>query len=342
MPIETVQRFIHVTTRKNQLVMRNIDRLWLIGQQATTDQDILDALHPWKDHKDLYFYNNLPRLLFVCGVLTCLFGWLIHHYIPFFLSFMGGLGCCFLAYLTYESRQPIDDVIAFLEERIMYLRYELNFNTAPAHIGSTASSLLVISKLRQSFPLFTQGNKANDFVQFASTLWLDEHDRQHQVMLFQYHYVNEVAIHGIDTEKHKLIETHKDQWGVFVFQIEAQGFAASNKHDDFPAPYTKRWRSSDIGVNQKIYIAGYDEHQLARSISPSMTLKLSDFFQQFSGDIIYHFQENMLCFCGDRDLFKISAQKKDIRDISTLRGHLRTLRMPEYEKFRQSMLNLIA
>lgn len=59
MPIETVQRFIHVTTRKNQLVMRNIDRLWLIGQQATTDQDILDALHPWKDHKDLYFYANL-------------------------------------------------------------------------------------------------------------------------------------------------------------------------------------------------------------------------------------------------------------------------------------------
>lgn len=65
----------------------NVARLWTIGQQAKSDQDILDALHPWNDNKELYFYNNLPRLLFISGVLTCLFGWGYSCYIPFYFKF---------------------------------------------------------------------------------------------------------------------------------------------------------------------------------------------------------------------------------------------------------------
>ena len=120
--------------------MHNVARLWTIGQQAKSDQDILDALHPWNDNKELYFYNNLPRLLFISGVLTCLFGWVIHHYIPFILSFSTGALCCFLAYLIYESDEPINEVIAFLEERIMLLRYDLHFNKMPGHITTTSNS----------------------------------------------------------------------------------------------------------------------------------------------------------------------------------------------------------
>jgi len=73
-----------------------------------------------------------------------------------------------------------------------------------------------------------------------------------------------------------------------------------------------------------------------------MTLKLSDFFQHYTGNVVYHFDENMFCYMGDQDLFRTSRKRQSIHDISQLRGHLRTLTMPEYEKFKQCMLNLIS
>jgi hypothetical protein len=78
--------------------------------------------------------------------------------------------------------------------------------------------------------------------------------------------------------KSKIREIHKDQWGAFIFQMPALGFAASNKHHEFIPPYTQIWKTADILVSQNLYIFGYDQHQLARTISPSITLKLSDFF----------------------------------------------------------------
>ena len=341
MPIETVERLLHIRTKRNQHVMANITRLWKIGQQAQSAQDILDGLHPWRENKDLYFHNIIPRLLFIIGIVICLSGWIIHHYLPYPLSFTAGLLCCFVAYLIYESNEPIDEVISFLEERIMFLRYDLHFNQTPKHISSTSSTLLVMSKLKQTFPFFYQGNVSNELTQFASTTWHDG-EIEHQVMLFQYHYVDEFALYGIDSQKQKIKEIEKDLWGAFIFQMPALGFAATNKRNDFIEPYTQTWSTSDILVNQSLHIFGYDQQQLARSISPSMTLKLSDFFQNYSGDVVYHFQENMLCYLGDQNLFRVSRKKQDIHDISLLRGHLRTLTMPEYEKFKQSMLNLIS
>lgn len=341
MPIDTVQHFMHVTTRKNKQVMHNVSRLWTIGQQATSDQDILDALHPWNDSKELYFYNNLPRLLFISGVLTCLFGWIIHHYIPFIVSFTLGALCCFLAYLIYENDDPIDEVIAFLEERIMLLRYDLHFNKMPGHMAATSNSILVMSKLRQAFPLFSQGNASNEIVQFAATTWHDG-ETEHQVLVFHYHYIDKISFFDSKGNQQKITEKHTDQWGVFIFQMPPLGFAASNKHDQFAYPYHQKWQSSDILVNEKIGIFGSEQHQLARIISPRQTLKLSNFFEYYNGDLIYHFQENLFCYCGDQNLLQISHRKREIRDISTLRGHLRTLTMPEYEKFKQSMLKFIS
>ncbi|WP_445114988.1 hypothetical protein [Acinetobacter sp. WZC-1] len=341
MPLHTIQRLLHIRTGKNQQVMRNIARLWDIGQQAQSHQDILDALHPWMESKHLYFYNNLPRLLVMGGVLTGLFGWLIHDYLPYPLSLLAGLLCCFLAYLMYESDDPIEEVILFLEQRMMMLRYNLQFNRTPGHLSATSSPLLVLSRLKQAFPLFSKGNVSNDMLQFASGCWHDG-TTEHQLMLFQYRYVNELAIHTTSHTRQRIRQTQRDQWGAFIFQMPALGIAASNKHDAFIAPYTQRWQTSDILANQQLHIFGLDPHQLARTISPSLTLKLSDFFQQYSGELIYHFQENILCYIGDQDLLRMSGKKREIRDISMLRGHLRTLTLPEYEQFRQSMLNLIS
>jgi hypothetical protein len=254
---------------------------------------------------------------------------------------LAGLLCCFAAYLIYEPSDPIDEVINFLEQKIMLLRYDLHFNKTPTHISTTSNTLLVMSRLKQTFPFFAQGNVSNEIEQFASTVWFDG-EQEHHVMLFQYHYIDEFSLPNSQGEKQKIREIHKDQWGAFIFQMPALGFAASNKHHEFTPPYTQRWKTADIMVNQNLYIFGYNQHQLARTISPSITLKLSDFFQQYSGDIVYHFEENMLCYMGDQNLFRIARKKQSPQDISALRGHLRTLTMPEYEKFKQSMLNLIS
>lgn len=341
MPIETVERLLHYRTRKNQHVMRNIARLWEIGQQAQSAQDILDGLHPWGESKDLFFYNVIPRFLFILGIATALIGWFFHPFIPYPLVLLAGLLCCFAAYLIYEPSDPIDEVINFLEQKIMLLRYDLHFNKTPTHISTTSNSLLVMSRLKQTFPFFAQGNVSNEIEQFASTVWFDG-EQEHHVMLFQYHYIDEFSLPNSQGDKQKIREIHKDQWGAFIFQMPALGFAASNKHHEFTPPYTQRWKTADIMVNQNLYIFGYNQHQLARTISPSITLKLSDFFQQYSGDIVYHFEENMLCYMGDQNLFRIARKKQSPQDISALRGHLRTLTMPEYEKFKQSMLNLIS
>ena len=343
MPINTVERLVHIRTKRNQQVMRNIARLWDIGHQAQSAQEILDGLHPWGEVKDLFFHNILPRLLFAIGIITIIFGCLMQHYLPlsFLTSLLAGLFCCFWAYLIYEQSDPIDDVIQFLEQRIMLLRYDLHFNQTPRHIAATTNTLLVMSRLKQNFPLFSQGNMSNEIRQFASTTWQDG-AQQHHVMLFQYHYVDEFSLPNSKGEKHKIQEIHKDQWGAFIFQMPALGFAASNKHGTFIAPYTQPWKTADILINQKLNIFGCDQHQLARTITPSITLKLNDFFQQYRGDVVYHFEEKILCYMGDQNLFYIPRKKQNIQDISQLRGHLRTLTMPEYEKFKQSMLNLIS
>ncbi|SUV30166.1 Uncharacterised protein [Acinetobacter haemolyticus] len=72
-----------------------------------------------------------------------------------------------------------------------------------------------------------------------------------------------------------------------------------------------------------------------------MTLKLHDFFQHFKGDLIYHHQEQILCYVGEQNLLQTTSKRDQINDIPALRGHLRTMTMPQYQRFQELMLNLI-
>lgn len=340
MPIDTVQQILHLRSKKNQQVMDNVARLWEIGRRATSAQDILDALHPWGKNQELFFHNAVVYLLIIIGMLSLVVGWFLHPYLPYAFSILAAAICFFIAYLSYESENPITEVIQYLEQQILLHRYHLSFNKTPNSFSVPQHPLLMIAKLKQTFPLFSQGNISNEIAQFASTTW-HEGQTEHQVMLFQYHYVRKLSIRGFDADEQENKQVHKDQWGIFIFQMPALGFAASNRQNKFIEPYTQTWLSSDILVNQNLYIFGYDQHQLAKTISPSLTLKLSDFFQDYSGDIIYHFQENIFCYMGPKNLLSLPKQRQKIKNISTLRGHLRRLTLPEYEKFKQSMLNLI-
>ena len=341
MPIDTVEQALHIRRKKNAQVFRNIARLWEVGQKSHSDQDLLDALHPWRDDHSLRFFNVLPYLLGIVSVCTLVFGYFLHPHVQYIFSLFAAFLTGFLAYLLYEPEEPLTQVITYLEQRMTVLRYGLQFQQLPAYLPIQAQPLLVISKLKQFFPLFNRGTESNEITQYASTTWHDG-TTEHQVLLFQYHYVNELPIFQEENSNQKIAkEIHKDLWGAFIFQIPISGIAVSNKRSRFFEPYTSSWQSSDILINQELNIFGLDQHQLAKEISPSLTLKLNDFFQHFTGDLIYHHQEQILCYVGAQNLFQTASKRSDIDDISALRGHLRTMTMPQYHKFQQLMLNLI-
>ncbi len=342
MPIDTVEQALHIRRKKNAQVFRNIARLWDIGQKSHSDQDLLDALHPWREDHGLRFFNVLPYLLAITSMSTLIFGYFLHPHIQFIWSFLEAFLTGFLAYLLYEPKEPLTQVINYLEQRMTVLRYGLQFQQLPAYLPIQAQPLLVISRLKQFFPLFNRGTESNEITQYASTTWHDG-TTEHQVLLFQYHYVSELPIFQEENSNQKIAkEIHKDLWGAFIFQMPASGIAVSNKRSRFFEPYTSSWQSSDILINQELNIFGVDQHQLAKEISPSLTLKLHDFFQHFTGDLIYHHEEQILCYVGEQNLFQTASKRSEIHDISALRGHLRTMTMPQYQKFQQLMLNLIS
>ncbi len=341
MPIDTVEQALHIRRKKNAQVFRNIARLWDIGQKSHSDQDLLDALHPWRDDHSLCFFNVLPFILGIVSVCTLVFGYFFHPHIQYIFSLLAAFLTGFLAYLLYEPKEPLTQVITYLEQHMTVLRYGLQFQQLPAYLPIQAQPLLVISRLKQFFPLFNRGTESNEITQYASTTWHDG-TTEHQVLLFQYHYVSELPIFQEENSNQKIAkEIHKDLWGAFIFQMPASGIAVSNKRSRFFEPYTSSWQSSDILINQELNIFGVDQHQLAKEISPSLTLKLHDFFQHFTGDLIYHHEEQILCYLGEQNLFQTASKRSEIHDISALRGHLRTMTMPQYQKFQQLMLNLI-
>ena len=141
MPIDTVQEALHIRRKKNAQVFRNIARLWDIGQKSQSDQELLDALHPWREDHGLRFFNVLPYLLAITSMSTLIFGYFLHPHIQFIWSFLGAFLTGFLAYLLYEPKEPLTQVINYLEQRMTVLRYGLQFQQLPVYLPIQAQPL---------------------------------------------------------------------------------------------------------------------------------------------------------------------------------------------------------
>ena len=75
MPINRVKHSLHLQAKTNRRVSHNIARLWEIGAQAHSQQDILDALHPWQAPIRLKFSNHLALFLAAIGLIFCCFNY---------------------------------------------------------------------------------------------------------------------------------------------------------------------------------------------------------------------------------------------------------------------------
>lgn len=61
MPLDSVKQSIHVRRRKNQVIFQNIARLWDLGHDAQSYQEVLDEICTWNAPISLRFENLLPR-----------------------------------------------------------------------------------------------------------------------------------------------------------------------------------------------------------------------------------------------------------------------------------------
>lgn len=341
MPIESVQHSLHVRRKKNERVFQNIARLWEVGRQAQSHQQLLDGLHPWNGPINLKFENNLALALGGCGLLLIAGIFIAPANIWMQSGVFFGALMLFWAYICYEQRKPLDEVIAYLEDQALAKKYQLAFQQQPQHISLPLNPLQFIAHLKGLFPLFHQGSLSNEIRRYASTLWEDEHGQQHPVLLFQYHYIDEVQMRDREGKPLKLMQVDKDLWGVFVFDVQSQGLAVTTSSKKFSTPYAHPWHSSDIRTNQRLNFYGCDPMQTAKLLSPGFVLRLADFFEQRQGDLLFHPQSQLLCYLGPYDLFQVSSKHTQITDISTLRGHLRTFRLNELEKLQHDLLQFL-
>lgn len=100
----------------------------------------------------LKFENVLPLLLAAAGLLFMLLIFIDPSNIWMKLGLISGLLMIFWAYISYEDKQPIDDVIEFLEQQTINKKYQLALHQQPQHISVPLQPVLFIAHLKRLFP----------------------------------------------------------------------------------------------------------------------------------------------------------------------------------------------
>ena len=344
MPINTIFQAMHIRSKTNRNVMQNIDRLYLISQTAQSPQQLLDALHPWKDNTDLYFHNAIPVILAIVGAILFLSSVFLSAFIPWSYGLVCALLCALISYLMYEPRKPIHAVIQHLEMKMKLLRFDIHYNQVPKIIATPSASKNLLNRLQLHFPMFNLGNHSNEFEHYAASTWQCPNGHTHSILLFKYHYSSEQFVPNGKIKADNLKISHTNLWGAFVFNIPPLGLAISNTRDSFFKPYVYSWKTSDIHLNKILKIYGTDPKQMAKHISPQLTLKLEALFLNNKVDLISHYNEHILCYISNKNIFSVRANRTidKIKNISDLRGYLRTLNMPHYTAFKSQLLDILS
>ena len=324
--------------KAEQRVTRNVARLWQIERDVKTEQDLLNALHPWHGKQNLKFNQQVCFLYALSGglILLCCF------LLKIKIGFVVGCILLILAYLNYHSDRGLNAVIQALEQKMIQVRYDLAFNHLPSHLPFSTQSLFLFNQLKQHFStLFSAHSSASYISRFASTNWqINQQDCP--VLLFEYVNIIEIKTHDEDGTKISWRKEEHRQWGAFIFKMPALGIAINNTKNPFKAPYQVPWNTSDIQMNEYLYIRGYDDLQLAKNLTPHRVVQFDQFFKQQTGDLIFHYEQDIACFLGLAPLFEMHSQHNDIKTISNLRGHLRTSRLLHYEQFKKQMITLLS
>ncbi|WP_374294995.1 hypothetical protein [Acinetobacter sp.] len=341
MPVNKIYERWHFHQRMNQKVAHNIEKLIDLYSTAKSKQAILDGLHPWRVSTNLRYNNLLSYFLLLCCAGSILFA-------SIFLYDHGGLlitvwllsiavGC--FAYLSVEHQSDVEGIINNLETLTFQYQYNVRFAHFPnfnTQAGMNPNYML--ARVRQGFASLNQGNAGNEIVDFAATSWqVQGHD--FPVLLFQYLALTEVEI---PTSKGEPItkQIRKNFWGACVFDMPNLAFCVSNERQKYER-YPISWTSSDAQFNRDFHLYGQQEFELAKNLTPSRILTLASQLDHMRGTLMFHDQMQAFCYISTQDIFQTRVRSKSIDDISQLRGHLRTLKAPHYERMQKSLQAII-
>lgn len=73
------------------------------------------------------------------------------------------------------------------------LRYGLKVSAVTSLSSNTSPTHFSLKQIKTTLSTFNRGNEANEITEFASVTWNDG-ITDHQVLLFKYHYVNNLPI----------------------------------------------------------------------------------------------------------------------------------------------------
>ena len=340
MPLDYFHGRWHFHQRMNKKISNNLERLSALIAQNPSKAEILDALHPWRTSPQLKYNNTFVILQFAVGLLLfligffCLFkfgGWSI-------LLILGGLGLCAFAYFSFETKSEIDLVIGQLSSQVFQDQYQVKLNQFPTIDKGLINNTYLLMRIRQGFDCLNEGNFSNSIESIASTEWeVDGH--LYPVLLFHYKFVDESIVRDPKNQtQRKKVTSHR--WGACVFDMPALAFVVNGTETNYPR-YPRRWTPSDIQFNQKYKIKGQQEFELAKNLTPPRILALGRSLDALRGTIMFHEEMNAFCYLSQQNIFSTQAPAKPITDISMLRGYLRTLRAPHYEKVKTHLSDII-
>lgn len=341
MPLEHLQERWHFHQRMNKKVWNNIHRLRNIALSNPSKQEVLDALHPWRLSISLRYNNTFSYLLLGISILL-LVGSTLYLYqtgLPLLLCWIVGIFLAAYALLSIDKQSEVEDVINLLQDSVFQSQYDIKFSEFPTIDQNIAmNQAYMLAKVTQGFPCLNEGNAGNEIAQYAATHWhIDGHD--YPVLLLHYIAVSEIVIRNQKGEEiRKRIETPR--WGACVFDMPALALVISSENVNYER-YPVRWTSSDIQFNQRFYLYGQQEFELAKNLSPLRTLTLANHLQHMKGRLVFHEQMQAFCYLSRQNIFECKKPAKNITDVSQLRGYLRTLQAPHYEQMQRNLTAII-
>lgn len=326
----------------NNKVAYNLEKLREISATSQNKQAILDALHPWRVSPNLRYHNTWSFLLLAACIVNVVLTTLYFSHYPLIVTvvWIGAIFIACFAYFSIEKQSEVDTEIAKLETQVFQYQYQVNFARFPSfNTQAGMNPNYMLARVRQGFACLNQGNAGNEIVDFASTTWqVQGHD--FPVLLFQYVATTEVAMtNGKGEQITKQIEKH--YWGACVFDMPALAFYVSNEKQKH-ARYPVEWRSSDAQFNRDFQLYGQQEFELAKNLTPSRILTLAHQLENMRGTLMFHDEMQAFCYISSQNIFQTRSCAKTIQNISQLRGHLRTLKAPHYERMQANLAAVIA
>lgn len=327
MPLDQLRQALHLRQQHNQQVADNLERLKGLMLSAENKQDLLDALHPWGAPNSLVFHNLIAIFLYICAAISLLTFLFIDSVSGHLLILLTSAALFGLGWLMYEPSSLVKQHVTALEHKMLSLSYQLHRHQLPTALSRQMTPVQFIRHIVSAFPVLQQGNYRNSISEFAS-IPLQWGEQALSAVVFRYDYEDHVERYNAQTKKYetKIIERHC--WGILCLEQPTRGLIVSQSAmKKLAMPYHVEWKPTDIALNRNLNFYGASEMHLAKQLSPSLSLKLVEFFSHCQGSLNFHHELKMCCYLTTNNLFQVANHQKNIEDISMLRGHLRTLRL---------------